>query len=186
MILDALEESEGTERDSETALGAGDALDGVVDVIAPEVALRALAPRLALEPPAAARLGVAAGTRVPSAFSAAPVRCVGGVVARMPAEALRGAAPDILPGLVEAFNSTSADVRKAVVDALVAMHDTLGDWLLARLGGLTAAQQKLLTIYIDRAAERRGKRGGDRGEFGALGKNGASAGRVPLAPRPAQ
>ena len=108
------------------------------------------------------------------------MRCVGGVVARMSAASLRGVAPDILPGLVEAFNSTSADVRKAVVDALVAMYDALGDWLLPRLAGLTAAQHKLLTIYINRAAERREK-------SGSLGKERVGgAGRVPLAPRLAQ
>jgi hypothetical protein len=89
--------------------------------------------------------------------------------------------------LVEAFNSTSADVRKAVVDALVAMYDALGDWLLPRLAGLTAAQQKLLTIYINRAAERREKNAErDASDARAGTKNGAPAGRVPLAPRPAQ
>ena len=182
VILDALEDPEGTERDPEIALGAGDALDGVVDAIAPEAALRALAPRLALT---TLRDGGPRGHSLGGTLSAAPVRCVGGVAARMSADALRGVAPEILPGLVEAFNSTSADVRKAVVDALVGMHDALGDWLLPRLSGLTAAQQKLLTIYINRAAERRGKGGSDRGELGA-GKNGAAGGRVPLAPRPAQ
>jgi CLIP-associating protein 1/2 len=105
---------------------------------------------------------------------------VGGVVARMSGEALRSVAPEILPGLCEAFNSTSADVRKAVVDALVAMYDALGDWLLPRLDGLTAAQHKLLTIYINRAAERRDK-------SGSVGKERVGgAGRVPLAPRLAQ
>ena len=184
VILDALEDPEGVERDPEIALGAGDALDGVVDAIAPEAALRALAPRLKL----ARTTGSISGTRVSNSFgSAAPVRCVGGVVARMSAEALRDVAPEIVPGLVEAFNSTSADVRKAVVDALVAMYDALGDWLLPRLAGLTAAQQKLLTIYINRAAERREKNAErDASDARAGRKNGAPAGRVPLAPRPAQ
>ena len=164
-ILDALEDPEGSERDPEIALGAGDALDGVVDSIAPEAALKALAPRL---------------TRGGVASSAAPVRCVGGVIARMSPSELEKVAPDILPSLCEAFNSTSADVRKAVVDALVAMYDSLGDWLLPKLTSLTAAQQKLLTIYINRAAERREKGGN------GLGKNAVIGGRVPLAPRPAQ
>ena len=183
-ILDALEDPEGVDRDPEVALGAGDALDGVVDAIAPEAALRALAPRLKLT----RTTGSISGTRVSNSFgSAAPVRCVGGVVARMSAEALRDVAPEIVPGLVEAFNSTSADVRKAVVDALVAMYDALGDWLLPRLAGLTAAQQKLLTIYINRAAERREKSAErDASDARAGRKNGAPAGRVPLAPRPAQ
>ena len=179
-ILDALEDPEGAERDPEVALGAGDALDGVVDAIAPEAALRALAPRLRLANAAVSSLSEFGTVRNAPNVSAAPVRCVGGVVARMSAASLRGVAPDILPGLVEAFNSTSADVRKAVVDALVAMYDALGDWLLPRLAGLTAAQHKLLTIYINRAAERREK-------SGSLGKERVGgAGRVPLAPRLAQ
>ena len=167
VILDALDDSEGTgPTDPEVALGAGDALDGVVDALAPEVALAALAPRLTN-----AR-GVVT--------SAAPVRCVGGIIARMTPEALERACSTILPSLTEAFSSTSADVRKAVVDALVAMYDSLGDWLLPKLTSLTAAQQKLLTIYINRAAERR--------EKGGLGKVGGvlMPGRVPLAPRPPQ
>ena len=179
-ILDALEDPEGVERDPEVALGAGDAVGGVVDAIAPEAALRALAPRLRLtNAPVVSSLSEF-GTVKKTNVSAAPVRCVGGVVARMSAASLRGVAPDILPGLVEAFNSTSADVRKAVVDALVAMYDALGDWLLPRLDGLTAAQHKLLTIYINRAAERRDK-------SGSVGKERVGgAGRVPLAPRLAQ
>ena len=167
VILDALDDSEGTgPTDPEVALGAGDALDGVVDALAPEVALAALAPRLTN-----AR-GVVT--------SAAPVRCVGGIIVRMTPEALERACSTILPSLTEAFSSTSADVRKAVVDALVAMYDSLGDWLLPKLTSLTAAQQKLLTIYINRAAERR--------EKGGLGKVGGvlMPGRVPLAPRPPQ
>jgi CLIP-associating protein 1/2 len=98
----------------------------------------------------------------------------------MTPEALERACSTILPSLTEAFSSTSADVRKAVVDALVAMYDSLGDWLLPKLTSLTAAQQKLLTIYINRAAERR--------EKGGLGKVGGvlMPGRVPLAPRPPQ
>jgi CLIP-associating protein 1/2 len=188
VILDALEDPEGVERDPEIALGAGDALDGVVDAIAPEAALRALAPRLKLTRSNPTGVGLSQTQTRGSSFSAAPVRCVGGVVARMSGEALRSVAPEILPGLCEAFNSTSADVRKAVVDALVAMYDQLGDWLLPRLAGLTAAQQKLLTIYINRAAERREKNAERDADISArLGlKNGAPSGRVPLAPRPAQ
>ena len=188
VILDALEDPEGVERDPEIALGAGDALDGVVDAIAPEAALRALAPRLKLTRTNATGVSLSQTQTRGSSFSAAPVRCVGGVVARMSGEALRDVAPEILPGLCEAFNSTSADVRKAVVDALVAMYDALGDWLLPRLAGLTAAQQKLLTIYINRAAERREKNAERDAEISARAglKIGAPSGRVPLAPRPAQ
>ncbi len=67
-----------------------------------------------------------------------------------------------------------------MLDGIEAVSDSLCDWLHPKLASLTAAQQKLLTIYINRAAERRGK--------GGLGKVGGvlMPGRVPLAPRPPQ
>jgi CLIP-associating protein 1/2 len=108
----------------------------------------------------------------------------------MEPETLMRCTPDLIPGLVEAFNSPSADVRKAVVDAMVSMYDSLGDWLLPQLSGLSPAQQKLVTIYINRAMEKSG--GGGGGGVGAGGKGGAKVGaaggigdasRRPLAPR---
>ena len=84
------------------------------------------------------------------------MRCLGGVIARMEPETLMRSTPELIPGLVEAFNSPSADVRKAVVDTLVSMYDSLGDWLLPQLSGLSPAQQKLVTIYINRAMEKNG------------------------------
>lgn len=150
-ILDALDEDDDH---PEVTLAAVDALDGVVEALPAAAALRALAPHV-------------------GGGGAAPVRSLGGVIARMAPEALMRYTPDLLPGLVEAFNSSSADVRKAVVDTLVAMYDSLGDWLLPQLSGLSPAQQKLVTIYINRAAEMRGNKS----------KAGAGDARVPLAPR---
>ena len=86
----------------------------------------------------------------------------------------------------EAFNSNSADVRKAVVDTLVAMYDSLGDWLLPQLSGLSPAQQKLVTIYINRHLERpAGARGGSGGGGGNKAGYAVQGGetRVPLGPR---
>ena len=153
---------------SEVSLSAGDALEGVVDALPPTAAMRALSPHV-------------------GGGGAAPVRCLVGVIGRMEPETLMRCTPDLIPGLVEAFNSPSADVRKAVVDAMVSMYDSLGDWLLPQLSGLSPAQQKLVTIYINRAME---KSGG--GGVGAGGKGGAKVGaaggigdasRRPLAPR---
>jgi CLIP-associating protein 1/2 len=117
------------------------------------------------------------------------VRCLCGVARRIDAEALTRGTPALVPGLVRAFNSQSADVRKAVVDAIVAMYDQLGDWLLPQFAGLTAAQQKLVTIYINRATEAGGaKKGGRRGGGGGAGSAGGGdqGARVPLAPRQMQ
>ena len=154
-ILDALDDPE----DPDVALSAGDALDGVVDALDPAAALRAVAPHV-------------------GEGGAAPVRCLGGVVTRMEPDELMRCTPELIPGLVRAFNSTSADVRKAVVDALVAMYDALGDWLLPQLGGLTPAQQKLVTIYINRAME--------KPNAASRTKAGGAETRVPLAPRQMQ
>lgn len=147
----------------EVALSAGDALEGVVEALSPGAAMRALAPHV-------------------GRGGAAPVRCLGGVIARMEPETLMRSTPELIPGLVEAFNSPSADVRKAVVDTLVSMYDSLGDWLLPQLSGLSPAQQKLVTIYINRAMEKNGAGGGKGGaKTGAISIGDAS--RRPLAPR---
>ena len=112
------------------------------------------------------------------------MRSLGAVVSRMAPEALMRYTPDILPGLVEAFNSSSADVRKAVVDVLVGMYDSLGDWLLPQLSGLTPAQQKLVTIYINRAAEMRAAAAAGAKTHQRRGDGGGGVEtRVPLAPR---
>ena len=66
-----------------------------------------------------------------------------------------GRAQSVLPGLFEAFKSPNADVRKAVVDAIVDLYLQLGDWLMPYLSPLTTAQLKLVTIYINRITSRR-------------------------------
>ena len=148
---------------SEVSLSAGDALEGVVDALPPTAAMRALSPHV-------------------GGGGAAPVRCLVGVIGRMEPETLMRCTPDLIPGLVEAFNSPSADVRKAVVDAMVSMYDSLGDWLLPQLSGLSPAQQKLVTIYINRAMEKNGGGGGKvAAKAGAMSVGDAS--RRPLAPR---
>ena len=165
-ILDALSGDAaggGVPVSGEVALSAGDALEGVVEALTPGAAMRALCPHV-------------------GRGGAAPVRCLGGVIARMEPETLMRSTPELIPGLVEAFNSPSADVRKAVVDTLVSMYDSLGDWLLPQLSGLSPAQQKLVTIYINRAMEKNGGGGGKvAAKAGAMSVGDAS--RRPLAPR---
>lgn len=55
----------------------------------------------------------------------------------------------------QAFNNESADVRKAVVFCLVDVYLVLGDELTQHLEGLTTAQLKLVTIYINRTLKER-------------------------------
>ena len=153
----------GVSVSGEVALSAGDALEGVVEALSPGAAMRALCPHV-------------------GRGGAAPVRCLGGVIGRMEPETLMRSTPELIPGLCEAFNSPSADVRKAVVDTLVSMYDVLGDWLLPQLSGLSPAQQKLVTIYINRAMEKNGV-GGGKGTAKAGAISIGDASRRPLAPR---
>lgn len=58
----------------------------------------------------------------------------------------------------QGFNSTAADVRKAVVFCLVDMYMSAGETLLAELRtNLTDSQLKLVTIYINRTLQKRSK-----------------------------
>ena len=63
--------------------------------------------------------------------------------------------PQLLPPLFDAFKSPSADVRKAVVFALVDMYLVLGDQLTPHLSELSTSQLKLVTIYINRTTKTR-------------------------------
>jgi len=163
-ILDVLDDFEGAGGGhSEVALAAGDALDGIVEALPPSAALHALAPHL-------------------GGGGAAPVRCLTRTIARMSANTLMHDTPVLIPGLIEAFNSSSADVRKAVVDTLVGMYDVLGDWLLPQLSGLSPSQQKLVTIYINRAMDKPKAPAAAR-DTGGAGKRQDGETRVPLAAR---
>lgn len=63
--------------------------------------------------------------------------------------------------MCEAFRNPLANVRKEVVLCLVETHKVLGDSLLPYLTAhLGATQLKLVTIYINRAMQRRREGGG--------------------------
>ncbi|EKX48987.1 hypothetical protein GUITHDRAFT_105072 [Guillardia theta CCMP2712] len=71
---------------------------------------------------------------------------------RTPRSLLEPHVPLLLPLLSSALNHSSADVRKSVVMCLVELHRQLGQEMLVELDGLlTAAQLKLVRIYIDKA-----------------------------------
>jgi hypothetical protein len=59
--------------------------------------------------------------------------------------------PLVVPALLPQFSSRLTDIRKNVVFALVELHALVGELcLMPFLHDLTAAQSKLLKIYIDR------------------------------------
>lgn len=68
--------------------------------------------------------------------------------------ALAPVVPDLAPGLVKGYKHSSAEVRKAVVFALVELQLVLGDELLPYLSALSPSQTKLLAIYVKRAQEK--------------------------------
>ena len=78
------------------------------------------------------------------------IRTLSKLVPRLEAAVLQDALPSMLPGLFEAFSNPNADVRKAVVFALVDMHMVLGEDFDAYLGPLNASQLRLVRIYINR------------------------------------
>ena len=76
-------------------------------------------------------------------------------------EHLKVYVPPLFPGLLAAFASNSADVRKAVVFIIVDMYLLLGNWLQSFLEPLSTSQRRLLTIYINRAVKMKEGREGD-------------------------
>ena len=147
-------------------IAADSALKAVVDhTPAPVHVLEVLAAYLPVEDEALGSI-LANGHAAPLHLGARPmcgtsvaavVRSVGRMVSRnrLPSADLMGRAQSVLPGLFEAFKSPNADVRKAVVDAIVDLYLQLGDWLMPYLSPLTTAQLKLVTIYINRITSRR-------------------------------
>ena len=142
-------------------IAADSALKAIVDnTPAPVHALEVLAAYLPVEGEASGNIGRAMplGARKLGGTSvAAVVRSVGRMVSRnrLPSDELMSRSQSVLPGLFEAFKSPNADVRKAVVDAIVDLYLQLGDWLMPYLSPLTTAQLKLVTIYINRITSRR-------------------------------
>jgi len=59
--------------------------------------------------------------------------------------------PDIMPGLLKAYDNVESSVRKAAVFCMVSLHQTVGDDLQPHLEGLNGSKLKLLNLYIKRA-----------------------------------
>ena len=78
-------------------------------------------------------------------------RSLGKALANLPLPELSKKLGDVLPYLFTSFNSTDADVRKAVVFCLVDIYSGMGNMLMPHLSPLSTAQLKLLTIYIQRS-----------------------------------
>eukprot|EP00053_Salpingoeca_punica_P026132 m.19572 g.19572 ORF g.19572 m.19572 type:complete len:1435 (+) comp8482_c0_seq1:212-4516(+) len=84
----------------------------------------------------------------------ASLKLLSKVVKRMSLAEANATLPQLLPGILKGYKSPAAEVRKAVVFALVELHAILGEQLMTHLTSLTSSQMKLLNIYIKRAEEK--------------------------------
>ena len=99
----------------------------------------------------------AAATRPPfegveAAMLLAALRSLHAAVQRLRAGQVAGVVPLLVPPLCICYNSANADIRKAAVDCIVAARLSVGEAVITpHLQALSAAQHKLLAIYLERA-----------------------------------
>eukprot|EP00793_Prasinoderma_coloniale_P004100 PRCOL_00006275-RA len=135
----------------EVSRAAAECLEALLGRLPPQRALDTLLPIVA----AGAR-GKNGGAPGPEGYGdgatslQAAIKALARAVSRMRPDALMSRCAAVLPPLFEAFDSASADVRKAVVFALVDMWVVLGDALTPHLGALSTSQLKLVTIYVNK------------------------------------
>ncbi|XP_051967091.1 CLIP-associating protein 1-B-like [Xyrauchen texanus] len=73
------------------------------------------------------------------------------IIERISQDFLLQLLPDIIPGLLQAYDNTESSVRKASVFCLVAIYSVIGEDLKPHLQQLTCSKMKLLNLYIKRA-----------------------------------
>jgi CLIP-associating protein 1/2 len=78
------------------------------------------------------------------------LRALTKLIGRLPSEDITKALPSLKPALFASLNGGEVDMRKAAVFLIVEMHSRLGEDVMQELDGLTASQQKLVSIYINR------------------------------------
>ena len=78
------------------------------------------------------------------------LRALAKLIGRLPSEDITKALPSLKPALFASLNGGEVDMRKAAVFLIVEMHSRLGEDVMQELDGLTASQQKLVSIYINR------------------------------------
>lgn len=147
----------------EVSRAAAECLEALLGRLPPQRALDTLLPIVA----AGAR-GKNGGAPGPEGYGdgatslQAAIKALARAVSRMRPDALMSRCAAVLPPLFEAFDSASADVRKAVVFALVDMWVVLGDALTPHLGALSTSQLKLVTIYVNKVRGRAAARASRR------------------------
>ncbi len=78
------------------------------------------------------------------------LRALTKLIGRIPSQDIAKAIPGLKPTLFASLNGGGVDMRKAAIFLIVEMQSRLGDEVMQELEGLTASQEKLVQIYIDR------------------------------------
>uniref|UniRef100_A0AAY4DY17 TOG domain-containing protein n=1 Tax=Denticeps clupeoides TaxID=299321 RepID=A0AAY4DY17_9TELE len=81
----------------------------------------------------------------------AAIKTLTKVMERLPRDVLQLLLPEVMPGLIQGYDSSESTVRKACVFCLVAIHTVVGEELSPHLSQLSVSKLKLLNLYIVRA-----------------------------------
>jgi hypothetical protein len=74
------------------------------------------------------------------------------LVEQQPKSVVRDLMPEMMPALVQAYDSPEIAVRKATVFAMVAIHNSVGsEQMKPFLQNLNSSKMKLLNLYIERS-----------------------------------
>jgi len=92
----------------------------------------------------------ASSTDANAAVTLLTLRALTKLIGRISSEDIAKAIPNLKPALFASLNGGEVDMRKAAVFLIVEMHSRLGEDVMRQLEGLTASQQKLVSIYINR------------------------------------
>lgn len=132
----------------EVAVAADEALDALLRRVDPEPCLALLAPRLPAESvPQPTEASLMEPQR-------AAVRSLRRVLLRLPPPAVVARLDSLVPSLRAAYGSQFTEMRKAVVDCLVAVCLAVGKAAAEpHLAPLSASQRRLLDVYVQRAAD---------------------------------
>ncbi|XP_076047968.1 CLIP-associating protein isoform X10 [Oratosquilla oratoria] len=109
----------------------------VAEILPPEVVIRVLKPLIQMGD---------------YPVNQAAIKMLNKLVEAHPPAVVSAALPDIMPGLIKAYDNKESCVRKASVFCMVALCNAVGEETIKpHLGSLSGSKMKLLNLYIKRA-----------------------------------
>lgn len=109
----------------------------VAEILPPEVVIRVLKPLIQM---------------ADYPVNQASIKMLNKLVEAHQPSIVAAALPEIMPGLIKAYDNKDSCVRKASVFCMVALHNAVGEEAMQpHLDGLTGSKLKLLNLYIKRA-----------------------------------